>query len=378
MKKIVWLIALLVLLVGCGDKTTTTAQEEPKNSANENNRSKVDDDKAKEEKSNQEKNKVDADVKKPDEKTDAPEKIMTKDDIDLSLQPNEGGKVMVLMYHGIDTPEDEWVRTPENFRNDLQNLYDRGYLPIRLIDYVNGNITTPAGKTPYVLTFDDTNENNFKYLANGEIDPDCAVGVLLDFAKTHEDFEPHAIFFGNGEIPFRNTGQESKKVNFLIENKMDVGNHTVNHPDFTTYDSAEDIQFEVGHQAQYLESLFDQDYEINTLALPFGSRPDDEALETYLESGTYNGKAYENLAILNVGWDPYYSPYHVEFNPLAIHRVRASETNVDEVGIYNWLDFFDANPQSRFISDGVADVITAPEDFRDVIEERSDKELYFY
>ena len=83
-----------------------------------------------------------------------------KEDIDLSVKPNEAGQIMILMYHNISTPEAEWVRTPENFRKDLQALYDAGYLPISLTDYVNGNINTPAGKSPYVLTFDDGRKNN--------------------------------------------------------------------------------------------------------------------------------------------------------------------------------------------------------------------------
>lgn len=36
--------------------------------------------------------------------------------VDISLKPNEAGKIMVLMYHNIGTEEEEWVRTPENFK----------------------------------------------------------------------------------------------------------------------------------------------------------------------------------------------------------------------------------------------------------------------
>ena len=43
-----------------------------------------------------------------------------KSEIDLGLKPNEAGKIMVLMYHNIGEPEAEWVRTPANFRKDLE------------------------------------------------------------------------------------------------------------------------------------------------------------------------------------------------------------------------------------------------------------------
>lgn len=241
-----------------------------------------------------------------------------KDQIDLSKKPNEFGQIMVLMYHNFGE-EDTWTRSPENFRKDLQTLYDQGYRPISLIDYVTGNITTEAGYKPIVITVDDSRENNFRYLEDGRIDPDCGVGILVNFHDEHPDFPLEATFFSNGEVPFREMGYDEKKLNQLIELGMDLGNHTVNHPDFSEYTNAKDIQFEIGSQANYLESLAPSGYKVNTLALPFGSRPD-ESLEVYLQKGSYENKDYENIAILNVGWDPDRSPYHTDFNPLSIRR----------------------------------------------------------
>ncbi|WP_425538333.1 polysaccharide deacetylase family protein [Microaceticoccus formicicus] len=297
--------------------------------------------------------------------------------VDISLKPNEAGKIMVLMYHNIGTEEEEWVRTPENFKKDLETLYEKGYIPISLKDYVSGNIHTPAGKTPYVLTFDDTNENNFRYLSDGSIDPNCAVGILLEFAKKHPDVKPYCTFFGNGEIPFRVTGQEKEKVNFLIKNHMDLGNHTVNHPDLTEM-KPESVLYEVGRQAKYLTSLFDGNYEVNTLALPFGSRPTDSEAEAKIFSGEYEGFNYKNIAVLNVGWDPYFSPYHTEFNPHHIHRIRASEIHVDGVGLYDWLKHFDENPEARFISDGFPNIVTIKSDAVDQITNIGERELFIY
>lgn len=301
----------------------------------------------------------------------------TAQKVDISLKPNEAGKIMVLMYHNIGDEEEEWVRTPENFKKDLETLYEKGYVPISLKDYVSGNIHTPAGKTPYVLTFDDTNENNFRYLSDGSIDPKCAVGILIDFAKNHPDIKPYCTFFGNGEIPFRVTGQEKEKVNFLIKNHMDLGNHTVNHPDLTEM-NAESVLYEVGHQAKYLTSLFDGNYEINTIALPFGSRPSNSEAEAKVFGGEYEGFKYNNIAVLNVGWDPYFSPYHAEFNPHHIHRVRASEIHVDGVGLYDWLKHFDENPENRFISDGFPNIVTIKSDMVDHVKNIGNRELFIY
>ncbi len=307
-----------------------------------------------------------------------PEIIDPKDKIDLSLLPNESGKVMVLMYHNIGPEEKEWVRTPENFRKDLLSLYEKGYRPISLRDYVTGNITTPAGYTPVVLTFDDGNKNNFEYLEDNTIDKDSAIGILLDFHKEYPDFNPAATFFLNGDVPFGQRGQEAEKLNFLLDNGMDVGNHTRTHANFKSI-SKEGLQEEIGAQAQYLkEFIEDEFYKIDTIALPFGSRPKDESLSKFLKEGSYNGVEYNNIAILNVGWNPTYSPYDTRFDFESIPRIRASEMKVDNVGMYNYIEYFDNNPQERFISDGFPEIVTVPEEKLELIRIDLDKEIYAY
>lgn len=307
-----------------------------------------------------------------------PEKPDPKAEIDLSLKPNEAGKVMVLMYHNIGAEEAEWVRTPANFRKDLEVLYEKGYRPVSLKDYVNGNVTVEQGRTPVVLTFDDGNLNNFEYLDDGQINPDSAAGLLVDFHEKHKDFPLEATFFVYGEQPFRQNGLISEKLNYIIEKGMDVGNHTKDHNGFRNA-GAEEIQEQIGAEAQYLQNVLGGViYEIDMLALPFGERPKDEAMKQYLASGSWNGKPYQNIAILNVGWNPAPSPYDKKFDPAGIPRVRASETNVDNVGLYNYLDYFDRHPEERFISDGVPEIITVPEGKKDIVQSVGGKEIYAY
>jgi len=301
-----------------------------------------------------------------------------KASIDLNLKPNEAGKIMVLMYHNIGSEESEWTRTPENFIKDLNVLYEKGYRPISLQDYVAGNITTDQGFTPVVITFDDGNKNNFEYLENKDISPVSAVGLLEEFHRTHKDFPLEATFFINGRIPFKQSGLEREKLEYIIDSGMDIGNHTRDHMNLKGA-TGEEIQEQIGAQAQYLESLLGNKlYEVNTLALPFGARPKDEPLSGFLSSGSFNGTDYENIAVLNVGWHPGKSPYSAEFNPLSIPRVRASETKVDNVGLYNYLDYFDKNPGERFISDGVVEIVTVPEEKKESLSLSGDRELYTY
>jgi predicted small lipoprotein YifL len=152
-----------------------------------------------------------------------------RDQVDLSLKPDESGRIMILMYHNIGEEEKEWVRTPENFLRDMTVLYEKGYRPISLRDYAKGYIDTEQGFTPVVLTFDDGNRNNFRYLDSGEIDPRSAVGLLLAFHESHPDFPLEATFFLNGPGVFQQKGTEEQKIQFLLERGMDVGNHTLEH-----------------------------------------------------------------------------------------------------------------------------------------------------
>lgn len=310
------------------------------------------------------------------------EEVDPKEKIDLSLKPNEAGQAMILMYHNIGEEEAEWTRTPENFRQDLVNLYERGYRAVSLEDYVNNDMDLEAGMTPVVLTFDDGNENNFRMIqdANGEdiIDPDSAIGILEEFKKEYPDFNTTATFYVFGTNIFRQPDFIDYKLNFLVENGYDIGNHTLDHRSMRAADNSDYIVEGLGKQVEIINDIL-PDYEVNTYALCYGERPDDELAE-YLASGTYNDIAYNNIAILNVGWNPVKSPIADEFNPLSIPRIRASETKVENVGMYDWMEYLDNNPSQRYISDGVKEVITVPESQREKIAEDrlGEKELYIY
>lgn len=306
-----------------------------------------------------------------------------KDDIDLSLEPNEAGDVMILMYHNIGEEEAEWTRTPDNLRKDLKILYDKGYRATSLKDYVNNNIDIEAGTTPVVLTFDDGNENNFRIILDEEgekiIDPDSAVGILEKFKKDYPDFGTTATFFVFGNNPFRQKEYLEFKLSFLVENGYDIGNHTIDHRSVKNIDDKETIQEVIGKQIKVIEDILPE-YKLSTYALCYGERPSNENLEMYLEEGIYDGTSYKNVAILNVGWNPAPSPITSKFNPLSLPRIRASEMKVDNVGLYNWLEHFEKNPQKRYISDGVKEIITIPEFMADLIdlEKIGEKELYIY
>lgn len=279
--------------------------------------------------------------------------------IDLSLNPNELGEIMILMYHGIGEEELVWQRTPENFRKDLQYMYDNKYQMISLNDYAKGEISTKAGYTPIILTFDDGRQNNFSYIEqNGEmvIDPDCAVGIMEDFKEKHPDFNVTASFF-LGTNPFGQQEYFEQKLNWLVKNGYDIGNHTYSHNELADLNS-EEIRSEIGSVNNIIKKYLPE-YEVETLALPHGSDPRTEFKDSMME-GEYEGNKYKTIAVLDVGWRPAYSPFDTLTDFTKLYRVTASEINVDNCGIYDYFKSFEKGSRERFISDGNPDVVTIP------------------
>lgn len=58
---------------------------------------------------------------------------------------NESGKIIIVMYHKFaDVETDEYSRSFENFRKDLEYLYELGYRSVSLNDYLENNIRVPV------------------------------------------------------------------------------------------------------------------------------------------------------------------------------------------------------------------------------------------
>lgn len=296
----------------------------------------------------------------------------------LPVKPNELGEIMILMYHEIGFPEGEWRRTPDNFRRDLQTLYELGYRAISLQEMVRGQIEIPAGTSPVVLTFDDGNKGNFNYLVTGgrpELDPDCAVAIMENFYRENPDFGLAATFFIYWPNPFRQPEFLETKLHHLVKQGFEIGNHTNSHANLSRL-STEEIQQElalhIGETQKYIPG-----YEVTSLSLPYGATPQNPLI---VREGSYKGIGYLNEAVLLVGANPAPSPYHEKFDPFRLPRIRASEMKTEGVGMYDWLEYFRANPSRSYISDGEADYITAPSSLKQNLNLKriGEKEVRFY
>jgi peptidoglycan/xylan/chitin deacetylase (PgdA/CDA1 family) len=316
-------------------------------------------------------------------------KIINKNDkltIIMSLGPipkslykdnhvNELGNIPVMMYHSIvnirddDTPytggnvdKNGYNRTAESFKRDLEMYYNIGYRMIRLNDYINGNINTPLGKSPIVLTFDDGNKDNFNALGvddkgNLIIDPNCAIGILEAFKNKYSDYNVTATFFLNKNL-FGQSKYNEQILKWLIDNGYGIGNHTENHVDFSMVDS-NTTQKEIAYMYKLFDSIIPNKY-THIVALPFGSPYNlTHPSFPYILEGSYEGYSYKTVATLRVGWDAEYSPFHKDFNKTFIKRVRAWDNNGSDFDIQM---VFNNLSKTRYISDGDKDTIVIQND----------------
>lgn len=286
-------------------------------------------------------------------------------DAQTGLRPNEVGRVLILEYHEIGDKEADWERQYDNFRKDLQRLYDANFRLVPLQAALTGRIDLPRGYSPVAITFDDADAGQFRYITqNGQriIDPNCAVGILEDFARAHPDFGKAATFYTYVvATPFRQKDSVADKLHFLVDNGYEIGNHTYTHANLSKM-TPDAIQTELGKQVQYIQEII-PGYQVASLALPYGSYPKDKA---FLLDGTFAGATYHNTGILLVGAEPAPSPFATAFSPLAVPRVQARDSELDK-----WLPYLESHPLDRYVSDGDPKTVTVPEQKADKVNQAS-------
>ncbi len=289
------------------------------------------------------------------------------------LPANELGRIMILEYHRIAEPEGRWTRTPANFRRDLERLWERGYQLVGLTELLNGTLAVPAGMSPVVLTFDDSSPGQFRYLEpNGqlEIDPDCAVGILEVFSRTHPDFGLKATFYvlPAAAQPHRLFGQpehEARKLQYLVSRGFELGNHTLWHAALSKYPQAA-VRKQLAQAQQRIQRLV-PGYQLRTLALPMGAYPQELA---WAIQGSADGVTYRHDAILRVAGGPAPSPFSRRFDPYHLPRIQAVESELTF-----WLRYFDQHPEERFVSDGDPTTVTIPRSRHGELRELTERNL---
>ncbi|HOJ12282.1 MAG TPA: polysaccharide deacetylase family protein [Clostridiales bacterium] len=300
---------------------------------------------------------------------------LSQPEIDFEkVKPNEAGKIMVVMFHNFVetfTPtkydKGEYTITFKAFEELLHNLYDKGYRLINLKDYIEDNISVPAGCIPVIFTFDDGTQGQFNLVKeNGELKANkhSAVGIMEEFCSYYPDFGLKGTFFVNlGLSTFSGEGTLSERLEYLIGKGFEIGNHTLNHISLTDVRSSDKLQQEIGGNQKKMYELV-PGYTMYSFSLPYGA-PSNELME-YVVRGEYEGVKYENLGILEVGADPALSPVNKKLNLLSIHRVRSPGINPVKFDLNWWLE--NLLKEDEYMSDGNPDTITIPESKADSID----------
>ena len=276
--------------------------------------------------------------------------------------PNELGRIPVLEYHLIGDGEARWKVSRQRFRENLALLYERGYRPVSVTQLLDKQLDLPVGLSPVVIVFDDASPGQFSYVErNGqlEVDPNSAVGMLLDFHKQHSDWENRAVFcmlpaaqqghafFGDRGIAGQKSEWRFKKVQYLKAKGFELCNHTLYHANLGKQTDEKAQEFIArGHMA--IDSAV-PDYNVRTFALPLGVWPKNKARAwagSWRDPKSGKTVAYRYDAVLEVSGGPTRSPHDPQFDPLHITRVEVFARQLEM-----WLDHLDRSG-TRYVSDG--------------------------
>lgn len=282
------------------------------------------------------------------------------------VQPNEVGKIMVVMFHNFvesftPTKSDngEYTTTFTAFEQRLDELYHKGYRLLNVNDYLKGFINVPAGTIPMIFTFDDGSEGQFHLIRkNGvlTVNPKSAVGILQKFNKKYPDFGMKGTFYINlGLNTFAGEGTIAERLQYLTKLGFEIGNHTYNHMRLDKAQTAEEIQKGMGINQKLIQEFL-PGYQFTSLALPYGQAS--QRLRSFVESGEYQGIKYSHSVVMEVGAGPTVSPIHIGSTLTSMSRVRASGMKPVIQDLEWWLQHI--SKQDQFISDGNPATFTVP------------------
>ena len=333
---------------------------------------------------------------KPPKVVVAPPKPVAPAQVDRAtiaqFKPNEAGAVMILMYHNFDAtkPNGDYNRQPNTFRQDLDALYKRGYRPVTASEFIHNQIAAdvPAGKTPVVLTFDDSLPTQFRTIAKPDghqaIDPDCAVGIMETFHKQHPDWGRRGTFFvlppeNNKPVPFYQQESLGRKFTYLLKAGYEIQNHTSTHPHMRGMDAAK-VRWELATAKRDIQGI-DPTAAMDIMAIPYGEVPKAPDARDALIAGADGGTSYRNHAVFLAAYRPVLSAITKKdkkvtqggrlavFDPYRLERIKPNPTQANLPGTFEyWLKWFDANPFERYVSGGNPQVAVVPDGLKSTVD----------
>ena len=284
--------------------------------------------------------------------------------------PNELGRIMVVEYHLFGDRNTTYTRDRSSFRKDLELLHKRGYRPVNMAQVLDRKIDLPRGLSPVVFTFDDASPEQFSYIERDgklEIDPKSALGIWLDFRKSHPDWDNKAVFcllsgaaagrsfFGDRNIQNQKTAWRFPKVKWLVDNGFELCNHTLWHAQLSKYPDAF-VQEQIARLALAVDSVV-PGYKMRSMALPQGLWPKNRALASrgsWKDPKSGRTISYDYEAVFEVAGGPSRSPHDPAFNPLSTNRIQVIGDAIERT--MNRLE----KTGNAYISDGNPSTVARP------------------
>jgi peptidoglycan/xylan/chitin deacetylase (PgdA/CDA1 family) len=278
---------------------------------------------------------------------------------------NEAGELPVLVYHRVGgdlTFAPDFTISAGQLRRELEYLLHHDYYPVNFRDLVRGRLDVPAGKTPVVLTFDDSSDSQFTFVRrHGKLvpDPGGAVGVLLDFHARHPSWPLRGTFFAlpGANAPNNLFGQPrlaARKLHFLLDHGFELGLHTLWHANLATVSETEVVRQLALDVAALKHFTGRRDF--TSLAVPYGVYPKNEAL---LRAGRFGKESYRVEGVAEFAYTGARArpPWARGFDPIHIPRI---PTGTDPGESRPALLDLERHPRTRYISDGDPSKVTVP------------------
>jgi peptidoglycan/xylan/chitin deacetylase (PgdA/CDA1 family) len=270
------------------------------------------------------------------------------------LHANELGAVPVLMFHQVvPAAKGRLDVSIAAYRAELSGLYRSGYRTVTVSDLVNHTIDVPAGKSPMVLTFDDSSPSQYRELG-GRMDPATAIGQLFEIARRYGETRPVATMYVNGR-PF---GNHPEYLRSLARMGMELGDHTLSHANLRRLAPLQ-VQRELVQGQEVIRRAV-PGYQVRTMALPYGFHPLNRLLDRH---GGFGGSAYTFQAVVLTGSNPV-RPYSRGFRPLELARI------VPGPGRFASAFWEVRLRRTRYVSDGDPLVLSFPKELRGDLDPR--------
>ena len=250
----------------------------------------------------------------------------------------------ILTYHKFKTNRPSTYSTVSrlDFAEELENLYQSGYVSVSLEHWLAGDIRVPAGKRPVIFSMDDAFfRNQIALTSEGNPAKDTGLGVAWEFYQKHPDFGFHWALFSNlGDKPYgegddliKQQIQLAKVIVWCIEHDAMVYNHTFRHVNLKNTKGlgvTAELRWN-DEQLRKLLTLIHREDLIsrlrNMVALPGGRAPRWEDSQTALY-GYVDPNGRKIQAIFNIDYitRPEFlkPPYARKFNPANLPRMVAN------------------------------------------------------